>query len=367
MNQLPTVLERASLALGSSEHEKMLQSLAEKHKAITQISNPAGYQDAQSARMELRNARVDLEKKGKAAREDAQLFSKAVIAEEKRLIEIIKPEEERIDQLQIAWDEKIAAEKKAREEAELKRVAAIRSHIDRFRSVSGSLVGKPSQDISSRLDQLKAELIDPEFYAEFYQEAKDAHLIAVGQVHALLVSTVEQEAEFAKIVAERVELERLRKEQADREAAERERIAAETKRQAEEQAAARAKADAEAEARRKIEQAEIDKQRKALADEAARIAAEREKLEAAQRAESERLAAEEAVRQAAFAASITSPAELSAPVVQSLPAAKTNVVSIDKELRDEYTSEITSALDQLTTQQLCQVVGVCRQLLREAA
>lgn len=47
-------------------------------------------------RIALKKARVQIEKTGKALREDANAFAKAVIAKEKELIAIIEPEEDRL-------------------------------------------------------------------------------------------------------------------------------------------------------------------------------------------------------------------------------------------------------------------------------
>ncbi len=48
----------------------------------------------------LQRTRIQIQKKGKALREDALRYQKAVIAKEKELIEIIEPEEERLEQLE---------------------------------------------------------------------------------------------------------------------------------------------------------------------------------------------------------------------------------------------------------------------------
>jgi len=48
----------------------------------------------------LQHTRIQIQKKGKALREDALRYQKAVIAKEKELIEIIEPEEERLEQLE---------------------------------------------------------------------------------------------------------------------------------------------------------------------------------------------------------------------------------------------------------------------------
>ena len=103
-----TVQERASVALGSAKHEAKLVELAKQSTAIVAITNPAAYKELHTARMALKTERVNLEKEGKAAREDATKFSKAVIVEEARLIAIIEPEERRLEAIQTEHDEREA-------------------------------------------------------------------------------------------------------------------------------------------------------------------------------------------------------------------------------------------------------------------
>lgn len=133
-----TVLERASLALGASEHEKRLVALAKQSHEIVEITNKASYTQLHTARMALKTERVNLEKLGKAAREDASKFARAVIAEEARLVAIIEPEEARLEAIQGAYDNRIAAEKAAREQAERDRIATIQAAIDDLRAQGNS-------------------------------------------------------------------------------------------------------------------------------------------------------------------------------------------------------------------------------------
>ena len=128
-----TLPQRAAVALNAAEHERKLVELAAGAKAIVAITNAAGYQECHATRMALKRTRVEIERTGKAAREDAQAFSKAVIAEEKRLVGIIAGEEERLCDLQDAWDAKLEAEREAKRKAEQDRVDGIRAKIDAMR------------------------------------------------------------------------------------------------------------------------------------------------------------------------------------------------------------------------------------------
>ena len=128
-----TIAERATRALGLLTIEADLIALAERSKSIVAITNAAGYDQCHAARIALKNQRVEIARRGKMARDDATQFSKAVIAEEKRLIGFIEPEEDRLQALQDAHDAAIEAEKQAKIAAELARVQKIRQSIDLIR------------------------------------------------------------------------------------------------------------------------------------------------------------------------------------------------------------------------------------------
>lgn len=123
-----TVTACAALALGSDKARTELAELVKKSANIVEVKNPAGREECHSAAMALVRARTNIEKIGKAARDDATKFSKAVIAEEKALIDITQPEETRLLALRNAWDEarareKAEAERRAQAEADAAELA----------------------------------------------------------------------------------------------------------------------------------------------------------------------------------------------------------------------------------------------------
>lgn len=77
-------------------------------------SDKAQLRKIKDARLNIRDARVAITKTGKALREDALKFSKAVIAKEKELVAIIEPEENRLAELE-AVAEKAAVRKERME------------------------------------------------------------------------------------------------------------------------------------------------------------------------------------------------------------------------------------------------------------
>ena len=92
MTTAVTVQERAAVALKSPTAEKALRALVAGTIDIGAPTNRAGREQCHSAAMAALKARTEIVSAGKAARADATAFSKAVIAEEARLVAIIEPE-----------------------------------------------------------------------------------------------------------------------------------------------------------------------------------------------------------------------------------------------------------------------------------
>lgn len=239
-----TLPQRAAVALGTAEHEKKLLALSAKHAGLNVIKNQAGYQDCHSARMELKNERLRLEKLGKAARDDAQAFAKAVIGEQNRLIEIIEPEELRLLGLQEAWDAAEAAKKEALIRAEQERVAEIDRRIANIERLPTILVGVTLAELAAAIDTIAAE--KPEEWAQEHLPraiaAVDTALAKLGQMHAAAVAAA---AEAQRLAEDRAKIERERAEFAEQQRlAQEAAAAAERARQADE-AAARARREEE--------------------------------------------------------------------------------------------------------------------------
>jgi hypothetical protein len=322
-----TLIERASVALNSSETEKHLAKLAGEYKGITAVTNTAGRAECHAAMMACKNARIEIEKSGKAAREDATKFSKAVIEEEKRLVAIISPEEERLAGIRDEWDTAREAERKAAEELERQRVQAIRDNIATINSlpIANARCGIDQlEDVAAELQAMKITL---EKYAEFTGEALQAQgkaLAALNEMIAEKRAALEEQArqialrkaEEERMEAERAELARMRKEQeerdriaheewlkkeaqarADRDAiyAEQQRVNAELDQKRKEQEAKLQAEHEAAEAEFERQREEIRKQQEAIDAENARLAAiEQAKADA----EAKRIADEEAKKAA---------------------------------------------------------------------
>lgn len=285
-----TVVQRAVAALGyNAETVKSLTELAEGSKHIVAITNDDSYKQIHGARMQLKTTRVEIEKRGKTAREDATAFSKAVIAEEKRLIGLIEPEEKRLGTIQQAHDDRIEAEKQAKIRAEQERVAGIQSRIAEFRGCVEMVLRHspmPATQIAEHIEDLKKIAVDDSF-AEFRGNAEIEMADTLKRLGELHTAAVNREAEDARLAAERAEIDRQRAEQEKRNRVERERIAAEEAASRKIREAAEAEAAENLRKEREAFEAEQAAARERQAAEDRRIAAERAELERRQREERE--------------------------------------------------------------------------------
>jgi hypothetical protein len=241
--------DRAIIVLDSTKTEAQLHALIDETASIKEVIDQAGRDQAHRIGMKLKNARVTIEKTGKAAREDAQAFSKAVIGEEKRLIGIIDSEEKRVLGLRDGFDAIIEAEKAAKAAAEAKRVSEIKEKISGIRGLPLALHAADSATLLAEIAALEAFTPIAEVFFEFTDECKltiadcldalrDMHRQKFAQEEAARhvaaerervadaerVAKEELDAERAALRAEREELDRRR---AEIEAAEAERKAKE--------------------------------------------------------------------------------------------------------------------------------------------
>lgn len=211
-----TVQARAALAMVSDKTRQDLLVMATKYTAITEIKNSAGRAECHSAAMTLASARIAISKIGKATRDEATKFSKAVIQEEASLIAITEPEEKRLLALRDSWDMAVAAEKAAKEAAERTRIAA---HMARIATIREYVPMAAGCRTAARVNELigKMSLIGLTDFEEFTKEAVDAHAESMERVSAIFHEKTEQEAEQAeaaqKLAAERAEFEAAKAEQ----------------------------------------------------------------------------------------------------------------------------------------------------------
>lgn len=312
--------DRAALVLNSTKTEADLKQLATSLKAITLVNSPAGREQAHAMAMTARTARTTIEKAGKAARDDATKFSKAVIAEEDRLIALIQPEETRVLGLRNAWDAAEAARKEAEVQKERDRIAAHQAVIDRIKSLPGlAREARTSVMALQMLEKLTA--IDTKGLEEFADAAHAAKLAADEQINDIIEAKQAAEAEQARIKAEQ-------EAEAARLAEERQRM------EAERAEAARVAAEREAEllamqAKMKAQQEELDRQAAEMAKQAA-------ELNARKQAEANRL--QPVVTQAEVTALAADPRDALAQVMAAGP------VLSEKPIADESARNFIDAV-----------------------
>lgn len=300
------VVDRAEVRDGKAivRYDRTAAALAELKAryagAKFDCATTAGDRAARAARQELVQLRTSLDRKRAEFKAPALAFGKAIDSEAKRLTAEIEALELPID-AQIKADEaRREAEKQAKAEAEAKRLATIQDYLEGIREgLQDAMMCKTSAEVQREIDH-RAQFGPPkrERFEEFYDQAVALWEQTQAGMRRVLVQRQEQEAEAARVAAERAELERLRAEAAAREQAERERIAAEQAAERARLAAERAAIEAREQALRD-EQARLDAvaaaERKRLDDEAAAARAEADRqARAAREAEEQRLAAERA-------------------------------------------------------------------------
>ena len=248
-----TIIDRAALALGSSNTEKQIKEFIEQSKSITVITNKDGREECHAAAMKAVKARTSISKGGAAARADATAYSKAVIAEENRLLNLIEPEEKRLKDLRDEWDSEREAEKAEEARIESERQAKLQQAIDLIRNTPSEFASSSAADIEDEICNLEGIIIDVTFYAERTDEVAFVMAQTLKQMGVLLEGKKAQEELARQLEAKRIENERIAREQAE------------------------AQAKLEAEERHRI-QVEIEAQRKANQEEAERQRVEREEL-----------------------------------------------------------------------------------------
>lgn len=255
--------ERAIVALNSTKAETQLRDLVTKSADIVAVNSVDGREQAHRIAMTLKTTRVAIEKTGKAAREDAQAFSKAVITEENRLIAIISDEEKRVFKLRDEYDAEQARLKEEADRLARERVSAIRAKIDAVAHLPSTLGGADSARLVEELQKLVAMQPTAEEFDSLLAEML-LTIETVGSALSVLLDgarkreeserqrIADQEAERAKLAAQAEENARI--------AAELERKRLET------EAAAKAQADELSRLRAEMERerAELEALREAM-------------------------------------------------------------------------------------------------------
>lgn len=289
-----TIPQQAEQALSFASTRERLLVLAAESARITEITSPDGYKECHARRMVLKNTRVEIQKTAKDARDDAVKFQKAIIGKEKELVDLIEPEERRLQELQEAVDKEAQRKKDEEARIERERIEAVNRRFQDMRAIPAGALNMDAAGIRALIDS--TEEIDPATFPQDMQAAAQYEKrLVVTSLRAALDARLKADEEAEKVKAERAELERLRAEadavraEADRLAREeRERVAAEERRQEEEarrqREAEEAKERAERAERQRIEDEERAAAAKKLLEDQEAAAAERTRLDAEKKA-----------------------------------------------------------------------------------
>lgn len=326
-----TVIDRAQLALKSTQTRTDLAAIVAKSANIKEIKNADGRAECHAAAMVLVKARTTIKAAGKAAREDATKFSNAIIAEENSLVAITAAEEKRLMDLRDAWDQKIATEKALLEKLAQEQADRLQARIDNLAFCS-LLIGSPSAVIQADIDDISAIEVSLESFGSRAGEAQQLKQETLAKMAALYQSTVATEQAHAELERQQEALRAAQKKLEDDQAAAAAARAAEDKRLA----SLRDQLDADLAAARQAEQAKID--------EAARV--EREAAAAAQKilddaaaAERQRLDEEAAEQRAKLEAEAAAAAE-----VERLAAVARNAAADAAFIKDQRVRNAAPAL-----------------------
>lgn len=195
------VSERAELAMSAGDTAQSLIVLAASTKDIIAVTNKDGREQCHRAYMVAKDKRIAVEKLGKQARDDANAFIKECVAVEKRLVDLIEPEVNRLKGLRDDFDAeeaRIKAKKKAAEEA---RVAALQGKVAAFEEmVTAAALKATAAEAKAVLATVEQMEIDDSF-AEMREQAIDAKIKAKAALQAIV--TAKENAE--RIAAETIE------------------------------------------------------------------------------------------------------------------------------------------------------------------
>lgn len=199
--------DRAMIALSSTTTEAQLRGMVHDAASIKDVIDPDGREQAHRMGMKLRTARTTIEKAGKAARDDANAFSKAVIDEQKRLIGITEGEERRILGLRDAYDAKIEAEKEAIRKAEADRVHAIQGKIGQIMDMPRQMVNATAEEIAIEREALAQFTPSEDEFQELTKSCGDARAFAMAELEKLHAAAVARETAAAALAEERARLD----------------------------------------------------------------------------------------------------------------------------------------------------------------
>lgn len=271
-----------------SATEAALAGLKEKFGSVVfDVTTKDGMKDAKAARNEVRSYRTALEAKRVEIKAPALERCRLIDSEAKRITSALEEIENPIAEQIAAEENRIKAEQEAKEAAFRAKVEAIQRNLADIRELPVKNFSATSERVQQVIDDLEGMKIDAENFGDFVADAEVLKAQTLATLRDMFNTKKTNEETEARLAAERAELERQRKEQAEREAESRRRIEEEErqarlKREEEERAARMAREEADRKARQEQEEREA-KERKAREAAEAEERKKREAEEAARR------------------------------------------------------------------------------------
>lgn len=180
-----------------------LQSLTEESKAV----DTSDIRAVKEVRIKLKSARVEITKRGKAMRDDANAFAKAVIAKEKELVAIIEPEEDRLKEVEEQAE--ILAEMKKREKEMPERLEQLSAIGDGVEVSDEEILKMDSFAFGTYVNTRKGALLDK---MRLETEERE-RVVREAEEKAQREKEIADREEKARVQErERIELEKVKKE-----------------------------------------------------------------------------------------------------------------------------------------------------------
>lgn len=206
-----------------------LAALRTKYAGVVyDVKTSAGMKLAAAARTEIRAPRYATETARKAAKAPVLALGRNIDERAAWIVAELMKIESPIDAQIKAEEERKEAEREAQEKAERERLARIQAGLEELKQYPLEAAGKSAAEIAGAMDRL--ELVQVRAWAfEFTDVAEQTKVKSMNRLLEMHTRAAEQEAETARLAAERAEFERQRAEQDERARADAVRIAEETR------------------------------------------------------------------------------------------------------------------------------------------
>ena len=136
---------------------------------LDDLTDRETFNQIHEARMTIKNKRVEVQKTGKALREDANAFNKAVLAEEKRIISLLDPIETHLETEEVKVKAEEERLQKIKVEAEAKRnqerITTLVSYGCQFNGIGYQLSG-------INIEMQSVKVLDDEKWNGFIEQIK---------------------------------------------------------------------------------------------------------------------------------------------------------------------------------------------------